>query len=60
MQTEERNPLAMRGILKDLTAEERVAIAAYVQSQGGARTSLSNDHGPRVGTVLAIGPGCAI
>ena len=35
MQTQERDPLAMRETLRHLTPEERLAIAAYVQSQGG-------------------------
>ncbi len=34
MQTQERDPLAMREALKDLSPEERAALAAYAQSQG--------------------------
>ena len=34
MQTHERDPLSMSGATTDLTPEERVAVAAYVQSRG--------------------------
>lgn len=33
MQTREREPSAMRGTINDLTAEEREAVAAYVQAK---------------------------
>ena len=43
MQTQQRDPLAMRGILKDLSPAEREALAAYVQSLGPATV-------PRIGS----------